>query len=295
MSTPAIMNNFMGKFAVFILTHGRPDRVITYRTLRKQGYTGRIILLVDDMDSQKDEYVKNFGDEVYVFPKSTMEQDFDMGDNFSDKRGVIWARNANFSVAEKLGIKYFIQLDDDYQQFELRFSHLLEYGTPYLKDGLDAIFTAMVRFYIVSGCHSVAMAQGGDFLGGSESPKAQKVQLMRKCMNSFVCSTDRPFKFIGRINEDVNTYVHLGSKGMLFFTTSQVSLVQRRTQQNAGGMTELYLDSGTYVKSFYSVMYQPSSVKIRVLNSTHPRIHHAVKWKNTVPCILRETVKKSPN
>ena len=33
-------------FAAFILTHGRADNVITYNTLRKQGYTGKIILLI---------------------------------------------------------------------------------------------------------------------------------------------------------------------------------------------------------------------------------------------------------
>ena len=33
-------------FAVFILTHGRADRVVTYNTLRKQGYK---VLLADDV------------------------------------------------------------------------------------------------------------------------------------------------------------------------------------------------------------------------------------------------------
>lgn len=27
-------------FCAFILTHGRPDKVLTYRTLRRAGYTG---------------------------------------------------------------------------------------------------------------------------------------------------------------------------------------------------------------------------------------------------------------
>ena len=32
-------------FAVFILTHGRPDNVITFNTLKKANYTGKIYLL----------------------------------------------------------------------------------------------------------------------------------------------------------------------------------------------------------------------------------------------------------
>jgi hypothetical protein len=122
---------------------------------------------------------------------------------------------------------------------------------------------------------------------------ADQVTLKRKCMNSFFCSTERPFQFIGRINEDVNTYTHLASKGLIFFTANQFSLTQKQTQSNSGGMTELYLDSGTYVKSFYSIMYQPSSVKIGVLRGqASSRFHHSIKWDQTVPKILRQEHKK---
>jgi len=111
-------------------------------------------------------------------------------------------------------------------------------------------------------------------------------------MNTFICSVDRPFKFMGRINEDVNTYTRLGSVGQLFFTVPNVNISQIQTQANSGGMTELYLDSGTYVKSFYTIMFQPSSVKISLMGSIHKRLHHMVSWKNTVPLIISEQHKK---
>ena len=38
----------------------------------------------------------------------------------------------------------------------------------------------------------------------------------------FFCKTDRPFKFVGRMNDDVNTYVSLGDKGNLFFTVVDI-------------------------------------------------------------------------
>lgn len=130
-------------------------------------------------------------------------------------------------------------------------------------------------------------------MAGGEGAFGQQVTARRKCMNSFICSTERPFQFVGRVNEDVNTYTHKASTGMLFFTANQVSLNQKQTQSNSGGMTEMYLDSGTYVKTFYSVMYQPSSVKVSVMNSSHPRIHHEIRWRNTVPQILSEVFKKN--
>jgi hypothetical protein len=111
-------------------------------------------------------------------------------------------------------------------------------------------------------------------------------------MNSFFCSGDRPFNFFGRMNDDVNAYTRLGNVGELFFTVPFVSLAQRTTQHAQGGMSEFYLDTGTYVKSFYSVMYMPSSVKIFKIGNQHHRIHHRVNWKTTVPCILQEQYKK---
>ena len=33
---------------------------------------------------------------------------------------IVYARNASFEIAKKLGIKNFIQLDDDYNTFQLK-------------------------------------------------------------------------------------------------------------------------------------------------------------------------------
>lgn len=283
----------LSDFAVMILTHGRPDRVKTFQTLKNCGYTGRIVIVIDDTDKKQQEYKDNFGEMVYVFDKKAIAETFDQGDNFNDMRAIIYARNASFEIAKELGIKYFIQLDDDYVSFNYRFNRELDYEYSQMRN-LDAVFSALLEFYKSTSVSSIAIAQGGDFMGGAESPLADKVKLKRKCMNSFICSTERSFKFIGRINEDVNTYTRLASTGLLLFTTNQVSLQQLQTQSNSGGMTELYLDSGTYVKSFYSVMYMPSAVRVKMLQSTNARLHHAVSWINTAPLIVSEDFKKRP-
>jgi hypothetical protein len=285
------MTNQLNDFAVFILTNGRPDRVVTYDTLKKRGYTGPVYLLVDNLDKTQDRYFENFPGQVFVFDKKEVAQTFDQGDNFNDMRAIIYARNAAFDIAEKLGIKYFMQLDDDYVAFEYRFDENLEYGAVAMRN-LDAVLAALLRFYKSTPIDSLAIAQGGDFIGGSENSLAEFVTMKRKCMNSFICSTDRRFQFVGRINEDVNAYTSLASRGLLMFTVNHVNLVQLQTQTNSGGMTEMYLDSGTYVKSFYTVMYQPSSVKIRMLSSKNARLHHSVSWKETTPMILSEKYKK---
>jgi hypothetical protein len=111
-------------------------------------------------------------------------------------------------------------------------------------------------------------------------------------MNSFFCDVDKPFKFMGRINEDVNLYAENGRRGELFITVPRIRLEQKQTQANDGGLTDIYLDLGTYVKSFYSVMYAPSCVKIAEMGVTARRLHHRLSWKNTCPLIIPEEYKK---
>jgi hypothetical protein len=271
-------------FAVFILTHGRPDNQITLETLRKQGYTGRVVLVIDDEDKTASEYLSRYGEDMVVmFNKKEMADQIDEGNNFDQRNGIIHARNASFVIAKKLGISYFIELDDDYQWFEYR----LERGLKKVRN-MDRLFGSLLEFYKSISAHTVALAQGGDFIGGTQNANFTNATLKRKCMNSFICSTSREFRFVGSVNEDVNTYTTLGSRGVLFLTVPLVSLTQKATQSQKGGMTDLYLASGTYVKSFTTVMMMPSAVKVAMMGDKKRRLHHQIRWRDCVPVILHE-------
>ena len=159
-------------------------------------------------------------------------------------------------------------------------------------NAVDKTMMALLEFYKKTNTKSIAFAQGGDFIGGENSAVFKK-KLARKCMNSFLCSTDRVFKFIGRINEDVNTYVRLGSIGHQFYTVAHLRLEQKQTQAEDGGMSDIYVDKGTYIKSFYTILFSPSCVKIRTMGFRNLRLHHSISWNNAVPVILDEKYKKS--
>lgn len=45
-------------FVAFILTHGRADSVITDKTLRKCGYTGPIVYVIDNEDKAAADYIE---------------------------------------------------------------------------------------------------------------------------------------------------------------------------------------------------------------------------------------------
>lgn len=279
------------KLTALILSHGRPDRVYTETTLRKYGFTGDSYIIIDNEDKAGDEYKKIYGEKIIVFDKKAVAKTFDQADISTDMRAVVYARNACFDIAKNLGIKYFIQLDDDYDRFAYRFDGSLNYIDEKIKN-LDRIFEILLNYYKSINAKSIAMAQTGDFMGGKAGGFARKIELHRKCMNSFICSTDRPFQFVGRINEDVNTYTWRGGLGDLFLTIPLVALTQKATQKNSGGMTELYLDSGTYLKSFYTVIFCPSCVTVGIKKDMGGRIHHKISWRHAVPKIIDEKYKK---
>lgn len=275
-------------FAAMILTHGRPDRVHTLKSLRKHGYTGRVVIVIDNEDKTAPEYRRLYGDMVQEFDKPAMAKRIDEGDNFGDRRAIIYARNAAFDIAERIGVQHFVQLDDDY----VRFKHMRDGSGNYCDKGahdLDSVFCAVLSYFRSIPALSVALAQSSDFPGGPACSTWHIVK--RKAMNSFFCSTDRRFEFSGRINEDVNTYTALASRGGLFMTLQDVALLQKQTQTNAGGMSDLYADSGTYIKSFYSVMYHPSGVRVGINVATH-RLHHQLRWRRIAPLILDESHRK---
>lgn len=277
-------------FVVFILTHGRPDNVLTYSTLKKCGYNGKIYLVVDNEDKHIKKYQDNFGEEfVKIFDKKSMADSIDEANNFDNRKVIVHARNYCFTLAKELGYKYFIQLDDDYYEFIYKFSDTK--GQVLSKD-INKIFNLMFDFYNKTDALSICFAQTGDFIGGVDNGKGVYRFAKRKCMNSFFCSTDREFQFLGSINEDVNTYTTLASRGGLFLTIPVFAINQKDSQTQKDGMSDIYKLQGTYIKSFTTVLMQPSNVKVSIMNATHKRIHHSIAWKNTTPMIVSQDFKK---
>ena len=179
-------------YCVFILTHGRADRVITLDTLKKQGYSGNWMLVCDDEDKQLDDYISRFGeDKVAIFSKDEIEKKFDTMDTSKDRRTIVYARNVCYDIAEKYGYDYFIELDDDYTSIEHRYidgEKMREKKAAKVAE----LFECMFNFLDVSGAKVVALAQGGDFIGGKNGTFFKK-GLARKAMNCFFATQKSAF------------------------------------------------------------------------------------------------------
>lgn len=284
--TNTLKNMENNEYCIFILTHGRPNNVLTYKTLLRCGYLGKVYFVIDDEDKTIDQYIENFGiDKIKIFNKKEMADKIDEANNFDNRKVIVHARNYCFQLANELGFKYFIELDDDYYEFIYKFSD--SKGLTLAKD-INKVFSLMFNFYKSTNVKSICFAQTGDFIGGVDNGKGVYRFAKRKCMNSFFCSTERPFEFIGSINEDVNVYTTLAGRGDLFLTIPVFAINQKDSQSQKSGMSEIYKLQGTYVKSFTTVLMQPSNVSVSMMNANHKRLHHSISWKNTTPMIISD-------
>lgn len=276
-------------YVVFILSYKRANNVKTYNTLKRQGYKGRIFIIVGDDDPQINDYKRLYGEQVLVFSKADYRH-VDTGDNDPAINTVLFARNACYDIAERIGVQYFIQLDDDYKEFRYRFVSDDLYKDLLIRTP-NAIFEAFFCYLVTTkNLKCIALAQTGDFVAGRYTKQRHK----RKVMNSFFCDTKRRISFVSRMNDDVSTYVVNGSRGELYLTVYCAAINQERTQAQDGGLTDMYLDKGTYVKSFYTVMMHPSSVKVmtnRGVSIVGTRLHHYVPSNTTYPKIVSERLR----
>lgn len=152
------------KSAIFILSHGRANKILTLNTLNKCHYTGKVYILIDDQDPQADEYKRLYGESVIVFCKKKFFENYDTGDFDGPQDVVFAARNAAWEFAKKFGLTHFIEFDDDYQSFGYRIGKQGLLTEKAIKNA-DYVFNAIFDFLDSSGADCVALAQGGDMIG----------------------------------------------------------------------------------------------------------------------------------
>lgn len=281
---------------VFVLSYGRTEVVPTVRALRRSNYTGRWWVIIGNDDPQLALYRARFGSRCIVFDKAAYVARTDrMG--LPVTKAICFARNACYDIAAALGLAYFQQLDDDYTGFYMPFTDTLEFCNGVERTRIrnyDRLLTNMVAYLesLPPVCKAVAFGQGGDFIGGFDPETFWIFSRLRKAMNSWVCATERRIIFRGAMNEDVNAYTLLQHQGGLCLSTMQYRLQQPMTQSAGGGMAAIYRQYGTHVKSFLTVMLNPSCCKVGLISDAEQRLHHAINWARCAPKILRARHRK---
>lgn len=295
------------KFCICITCY-KDTSVLTLQTLKAMGYTrtDNVFIMVGTDDPKVDEFKEKYGDMVYVFDKDEIAKEFNIDDMNCTadrtKKVILYARFACYKCAKEHGYPFFQQLDDDYAGWSMRIPVGNQLKTYVFREDfckVDHLYEKTIDLMIdllETNPHMtcVALAQAGDFIGGSGD--WWRKQGKRKVMNTMVfnMATHIP-RYRGNLNEDVNLYLDDGRRGNICITYAGIMISQATTQKREVGGVEAYTEYGTYFKSFFSVMANPSCCKISVLNSntstTYHRIHHKIDWDLCCPKIISENYK----
>lgn len=280
---------YQNRFAVFILTHGRANTIKTHDFLRRCGYTGNIWIVIDNEDDQEDLYREKFGEAVIQFDKRDYVPITDMGDLDEGRKVGVFARNFIQDKAKEMGYAYHMQLDDDISSVSYRYVEDDRRKALTCKR-LDDVFEAFVDYMDSTPITALSFGHPAYYPGGSI--KHFMRGMIPKTMTTFMMRADDIQYFHMRMNDDITTSALNGMRGKMYFTYLPLMINTELTQKAGGGMTEAYKDTGTYRKSFYTVMSMPSCAKIYHIGVVEDRLHHEIVWNNCTPKLLSARWKK---
>jgi hypothetical protein len=240
------------RFAIFITTHGRADNQITLNTFKSLGYTGDWYLVIDDTDVQYDAYIENYGAEhIIVFCKSAYVRLTDVCQSVPQPKAVVFARNAVEDIAECLGYKYFMVVDDDVTRLRLRYNVNGSLKSANLTNCIDQILDGIVQYMEDSGVACVTFGFTNTYRGGVASVE-KFTSRNRLCAELFIRNSEKRVDWRANFVEDLVTSIDAGVSGEVWlqFIPIQLELCMSEGVQQ-GGMSEAYNTTGRYM--FYSM------------------------------------------
>lgn len=251
-------------FGVIVISHGRPE-CTTYHILRGKHYTGKLFVLIDDEDSDKDAYLERYGDSVRIFHKQV---NFDIMDNFDGPNGIAtFSRNECWNVAEREGLKYFLIMDDDLQSITFRYEQDGHLRNRSVKN-IDPVFEAYCDLMDSTNLDCTGFGSPSEFMGGLEQFKKNRYR--RWTCSSYFLRTSSRFDFVARYSEDGITPIMQSQRGKIFLRVIDVmpsydAWSPSHPEDNKvkhGGCQDAYAGNNGYAMRFYMVMGAPDCVKV---------------------------------
>lgn len=207
------------------------------------------------------------------------------------KKVVAPARLAAYDVARKLGIRFFMELDDDWNGIQIP-SYISDqlpsrkrlyikkepedFAIKYFKSIVERIFDLVEE----TGS-TIAFVQSGELLSADVS----HYHFKPKTMNTFILDTENPMPF-GGFNEDVNVYCRRNMEKPCF----QVGYL---IWSHGGSQLRQGIEyTGTWEKTFATVIVNPTATRLSTFknmgagnddNMNYSRIHHNVQYERTQP------------
>lgn len=273
------------RYAVFIISHERADRVETYSTLRSSGYTGQIYVVIDDEDTQLLKYQNRFGTDVLVFNKRRCSDATDTLESSKRSASAVYARNAVEVMANARGLDAFIVMDDDITN--LRFRWMEDDVCKSLRAGsLDSVLDWYCEYLCTCDIATLSFEHCMFYLGGISD---DKIANERWTYQIHIRNVKYPVDWIAVFNEDIITEISTATRGYIWWSLPHIVFDNVAMNCESGGVKELYESISKYKRAFMATVANPSSCKP---GYSHGKLRIQQNKKTSYPMIISGRWKK---
>ena len=274
---------------IYIISKGRPE-CLTARTLTELNYPGEWFIVCGNNDETLDIYKKRWGeDRVIVFDWYEEIKETDTLDNFGFDRmpsGAVPVRNAVIRISRERGEKRHWQLEDDYRSFRLTDIDLVHKSK--IEDGAKLQWWMCRIAKFAEQCN---IPNCGFSLGTLESVPENALKPGTRVFNTHnQSSTGLATRWRGRLNDDLINAIEthrLGQKTE--YTFKFMCLEMPPSQQEEGGLSDIYKTEGTVRKSAYPILLAPNATRLVI---KFGRYHHRVDWNKIRSKVISDKWRK---
>jgi hypothetical protein len=245
---------------VYIKTHGRPGNQLTYNTLREAGYTGDIVLVIDNEDECGAGYLEFVKHDdrlwLHIFDKQKLVDEIDSGTNIPKRDVNLYAWVACERFAKQDGNDFFIMADDDITRFRYRYledNHLK--STP-ITQNLDRVFEHIQNYM---ECSNIAAASTG--IPQMYFSKELDENLWKyRVVYQFVFRNPKfDMNWVSEYEEDIITSINMSKEGKYVTCLPMIQHDAIALGKASGGMKDMYDENNTRFRlAEYGHIFNPS-------------------------------------
>ena len=282
----------MEDFAVFICTHGRPDRQLTWNMLKSAGYTGKLYLVLDDTDTTIQRYIDNYGsDNVIVFDKNHYINSCDTGDNVGHYACILYAKNAVEDIARSFGLSAFLVVDDDITGLRYRYNDDGVIRSVRIKQDLDSVLDSYVEYMLSTNIACLGFAGCSVFFSGSSAFEGDRIQRYRYPYQICLRNTLYSVNWTSWYGEDTITLLLHGIRGQFWFFPPfiQYDTIMVGDTTKDGGMNEVYVNNSSFLLNFIKFRSCPTQLRMILY---HGKFLASIVDKTAYPKLISGDYKK---
>ena len=272
---------------IFIPSYHRPTNVKTAKYFVKKGYNSKKIhVFIDDETDDIDVYKKEMAKlncHLHIFNMKEARDRYDFVHRQSkSRRSAGQCRNMFYDIAKKLNIDFYLVIDDDTRQYEIKPFAIYTRGA--VLEDFVKVFEGVKEFMQRQRIGLFGLSQTGDMF----SVPDYKI-FRNKVMNTTFVNTKYIYRGERSIQDnDTSQFVGVMNEGL--FTGSVATGLALNPTSSAtqkGGLTELYNENKLLNKSLVIPIQFPSLCYAERQKKNGGRLHHRILHRYLMPKIIK--------